>query len=69
MTLYKAPLDDQRFALFDLLGAEAVLTTLQGGEGHTRDLLDAVLEEAGKLSEQVLAPTNAPGDEIGRAHV
>lgn len=65
MTLYKAPLDDQRFALFDVLGAEAVLTTLQGGEGHTRDLLDAVLEEAGRLSEQVLAPTNAPGDEEG----
>ncbi|GAB2593266.1 acyl-CoA dehydrogenase C-terminal domain-containing protein [Dyella jejuensis] len=65
MTLYKAPLDDQRFALFDVLGAEAVLTQLQAGEGHTRDLLDAVLEEAGKLSEQVLAPTNAPGDEEG----
>jgi alkylation response protein AidB-like acyl-CoA dehydrogenase len=65
MTLYKAPLDDQRFALFDVLDAEAALTKLQGGEGHTRDLLDAVLEEAGKLSEQVLAPTNAPGDEEG----
>lgn len=65
MTLYKAPLDDQRFALFDVLGAETVLTQLQQGEGHTRDLLDAVLEEAGRLSEQVLAPTNAPGDEEG----
>ncbi|MBU6248018.1 MAG: acyl-CoA dehydrogenase C-terminal domain-containing protein [Xanthomonadaceae bacterium] len=65
MTLYKAPLDDQRFALFDVLGAEAVLTGLEGGEGHTRDLLDAVLEEAGKLSEQVLAPTNWPGDQEG----
>ncbi|RUL76821.1 acyl-CoA dehydrogenase C-terminal domain-containing protein [Dyella choica] len=65
MTLYKAPLDDQRFALFDVLGAESVLTRLQGGEGHTRDLLDAVLEEAGRLSEQVLAPTNASGDEEG----
>lgn len=65
MTLYKAPLDDQRFALFDVLGAEAILTRLQGGEGHTRDLLDAVLEEAGKLSEVVLAPTNAPGDAEG----
>ncbi|GLQ47043.1 acyl-CoA dehydrogenase [Dyella lipolytica] len=65
MTLYKAPLDDQRFALFDVIGAEAILTKLQGGDGHTRDLLDAVLEEAGKLSEQVLAPTNAPGDEEG----
>ena len=65
MTLYKAPLDDQRFALFDVLGAEAALTKLQGGDGHTRDLLDAVLEEAGRLSEQVLAPTNAAGDEQG----
>ncbi|WP_329742548.1 acyl-CoA dehydrogenase C-terminal domain-containing protein [Dyella sp. A6] len=65
MTLYKAPLDDQRFTLFDVLGSEAVLTRLQGGADHSRDLIDAVLEEAGKLSEQVLAPTNAPGDAEG----
>ncbi|WP_266159797.1 acyl-CoA dehydrogenase C-terminal domain-containing protein [Dyella silvatica] len=65
MTQYKAPLDDLRFALYDVLGAEQKLTALQGGDGHTRDLLDAVLEEAGKLSEQVLAPTNASGDEEG----
>jgi len=65
MTIYKAPLDDQRYTLFDVLGAEAVLTKLQGGEGHTRDLLDAVLEEAGRLSEAVLAPVNASGDEEG----
>ena len=62
MTMYKAPLDDQRFALFDVLGAEAVLTGLEGGAEHTRDLFDAVLEEAGKLAEQVLAPTNWPAD-------
>ncbi|WP_201315629.1 acyl-CoA dehydrogenase C-terminal domain-containing protein [Dyella sp. EPa41] len=65
MTIYKAPLDDQRFALFDVLDAEAVLTKLQGGDGHTRDLLDAVLEEAGRLSEAVLAPFNASGDQEG----
>ena len=65
MTIYKAPLDDQRFALFDLLGAEAILTRLQGGAEHSRDLLDAVLEEAAKLAEQVLAPTNWPGDQEG----
>ena len=65
MTIYKAPLDDQRFTLFDVLGAEAILTRLQGGAEHGRDLLDAVLEEAGKLAEQVLAPTNAPGDAEG----
>jgi len=66
MTAYKAPLDDLRFALFDVLGAEKTLTALTGGEAHTRDLLDAVLEEAGRLSEQLLAPTNGPGDEEGR---
>jgi alkylation response protein AidB-like acyl-CoA dehydrogenase len=65
MTAYKAPLDDLRFALFDVLGAEPTLTSLQGGEAHSRDLLDAVLEEAGRLSEQLLAPTNAPADAEG----
>jgi alkylation response protein AidB-like acyl-CoA dehydrogenase len=65
MTAYKAPLDDLRFALFDVLGAERTLTSLQGGEAHSRDLLDAVLEEAGRLSEQLLAPTNSPADEEG----
>ncbi|WP_426702277.1 acyl-CoA dehydrogenase C-terminal domain-containing protein [Rhodanobacter sp. Col0626] len=65
MTAYKAPLDDLRFTLFDVLGAEQTLTSLQGGEAHSRDLLDAVLEEAGRLSEQLLAPTNSPADEEG----
>ena len=65
MTAYNAPLDDLRFALFDVLGAEPILTALQGGPGHSRDLLDAVLEEAGRLSEQLLAPTNAPADAEG----
>ncbi len=62
MTLYQAPLDDLRFTLFDLLDVETVLTRLQDGSEHTHDLLNAVLEEAGKLSEQVLAPTNRPAD-------
>ncbi len=65
MTMYKAPLDDQRFVLFDVLGAEAVLTQLEGGAEHSRELVDAVLEEASKLAEQILAPTNGPGDEEG----
>ncbi len=65
MTAYKAPLDDLRFALFDVLNAEPILTALQGGEAHSRDLIDAVLEEAGRLSEQLLAPTNGPADVEG----
>lgn len=62
MTAYKAPLDDLRFTLFDVLDAEKTLTALDGGEAHSRDLIDAVLEEAGRLSEQLLAPTNWPAD-------
>lgn len=65
MTAYNAPLDDLRFALFDVLDAEPALMALPGGEAHSRDLLDAVLEEAGRLSEQLLAPTNAPADAEG----
>ena len=65
MTIYKAPLDDIRFVLHELFGAEAALTPLAGGEGHTRDLLDAVLEEAARFNEQVLAPLNASGDVEG----
>jgi alkylation response protein AidB-like acyl-CoA dehydrogenase len=65
MTIYKAPLNDMRFALYDVLGADAVLGKLEGGEAHSRDLLDAVLEEAARFNEQVLAPLNASGDQEG----
>jgi alkylation response protein AidB-like acyl-CoA dehydrogenase len=65
MTAYTAPLDDLRFVLFDVLGAEQILQGLRGGEEHTRGIFDAVLEGAAQLSEQVLAPTNAPADAEG----
>ena len=65
MSLYKAPLADMRFALFDVLKAEAHYARLPGGENATRDILDAVLDEAARFAEQVLAPLNAVGDELG----
>ncbi len=65
MTAYKAPLDDLRFVLYDVLDAEATLTGLRDGAEHTRDIMDAVLDGAAQLSEQVLAPTNAPADAEG----
>jgi len=64
MSTYKAPLDDLRFALYDVLGAEALFARL----GHTdvnRELVDAVLDEAARFTETVLAPLNRVGDEIG----
>ena len=45
MNSYTAPLRDIRFALFDVIGAEALYQRL--GIAHAqRDLMDAVLEEA-----------------------
>ena len=61
---YKAPLDDMRFALFDVLGAEAQFQRL-GFADATRDVLDAVLDEAARFAETVLAPLNEVGDREG----
>ena len=61
---YKAPLADQRFALFDLLDAEAVYRRL-GFENASRETCDAVLEEAARFTESVIAPLNAVGDAQG----
>ncbi|HZP64790.1 MAG TPA: acyl-CoA dehydrogenase C-terminal domain-containing protein [Rudaea sp.] len=65
MSKYAAPLADMRFAMFDVLGVEKQYARLPGGEAATRDVVDAVLDEAAKFAEQVLAPLNAVGDEEG----
>lgn len=61
---YRAPLDDMRFALFDVLGAEALFARLGYAEA-SRDVLDAILDEAARFTENVLAPLNEVGDRVG----
>ena len=63
-SIYKAPVEDIRFALFDVLGAEAQYQRL-GFANATRDTCDAVLDEAARFTENVTAPLNAVGDEHG----
>jgi alkylation response protein AidB-like acyl-CoA dehydrogenase len=65
MSAYKAPLADMRFVMFDLLKLDQQYARIEGGANATRDIVDAILDEAAKFSEQVLAPLNAPGDEQG----
>jgi len=67
MSTYRAPLADMRFALFDVLGAEALFARL-GFSDATRDVLDAVLEEGARFNETVLAPLNKVGDQVGCAY-
>ncbi|TBW35377.1 acyl-CoA dehydrogenase [Siculibacillus lacustris] len=64
MPIYKAPLRDMRFVLYELHGGEA-MTELPGFEDFGRDLVEPVLDEAAKLCEQVLFPLNRSGDEEG----
>lgn len=65
MTIYAAPLRDMRFVTHEVLEAATVLTGLPGYEEASADLIDAVLEECGKLCEGILAPLNQTGDEEG----
>ncbi len=64
MPAYKAPLRDMRYALYDVIGYDD-LTKLPGYEDFDRDTVDAVLEEAAKLCEEVLQPLNHSGDAEG----
>jgi len=61
---YTAPLADMRFALREVAGLSGV-ATLPGYEHATDDTIDAVLEEAGKLASNGLAPLNREGDKVG----
>jgi len=64
MPTYKAPLADIRFVLDDLLDVGQV-AALPGYADATPDVLAAVIEEAAKLSEEVLQPLNQTGDAEG----
>ena len=64
MPTYRAPLTDIRFVLEDLLDV-GQLAALPGYADATPELLAAVIEEAAKLCQQVLAPLNQSGDAEG----
>jgi alkylation response protein AidB-like acyl-CoA dehydrogenase len=64
MNTYKAPLKEMKFVLFDVLQAQQAYQQLNYANAD-RDLLDAVLEEAAKFTETVLAPLNRSGDSEG----
>jgi alkylation response protein AidB-like acyl-CoA dehydrogenase len=61
---YQPPVNDIKFVLFDVLGADE-LQTLEKYSEATPDIICAVIEEAGKLAAEVLQPVNKIGDEQG----
>ena len=65
MAKYRAPVRDMRFVLHELLQIEKTLGHLTGYEDLSADVVDAVLEEASKLCEEMIFSTNQTGDEEG----
>ena len=65
MSNYRAPLRDMRFVFEEVLDGYTALQGLPSQSEFSVDLGSAVLEEAAKLAEQVLAPVNGSGDKQG----
>jgi alkylation response protein AidB-like acyl-CoA dehydrogenase len=65
MLTYKAPLRDMQFVMQDLLHFDKHYQSLPDCEEVNQELIDAILGEASKFSEEVVAPLNAVGDEDG----
>jgi alkylation response protein AidB-like acyl-CoA dehydrogenase len=61
MTAYTPPLEDMRFVLRHVVDLEGI-ARLPGYEAAAPDLVDQILEEAGRLAAGELAPINASGD-------
>ena len=63
MPIYEPPIRDLQFVLHDVLNLAG--TGLPGHEDLDRDFTGAVLDAAGKLAAEVLAPLNRVGDQQG----
>ncbi|MCQ4287327.1 acyl-CoA dehydrogenase C-terminal domain-containing protein [Pseudomonas stutzeri] len=66
MADYKAPLRDMRFVLNEVFDAPKLWQTLPAlAEVVDAETADAILEEAGKITANTIAPLNRSGDEEG----
>jgi acyl-CoA dehydrogenase len=68
MTDYNPPLKDMLFNIHELAGIQRVLE-LERFADFDLDVVDQVVEEAGKFAAEVLSPLNIPGDRAGCKHV
>lgn len=65
MQTYQAPVRDMRFVLNEVLRAEDRFAELPGFGEVNAELIDGMLEQAGRLFEEAVHPTNMPGHEQG----
>jgi alkylation response protein AidB-like acyl-CoA dehydrogenase len=65
MPYYTPPLRELRFVLHELLDVGSELARLPAHQHTGTDLIDAVIEQAGRFCAEVLHPLNRSGDEEG----
>ena len=64
MSTYIAPVKDMLFAMNELAGLQDIVT-LPGNEEVSIDLVEVILDEAGKFATEVVDPLNPVGDRQG----
>lgn len=64
MPEYKAPLRDMKFVMQELFDCDSKYQQM-GYQDASSDMVDAIMTEAGKFVEEVIAPINQIGDEQG----
>ena len=62
--MYEAPLKDLNFVIKNLINLDE-LSNIPDYQEFSDDLIDAILEEAGKIGSEVLDPCNLSGDHEG----
>ena len=62
--MYRAPVSEIAFALKYVAGMKAAMDAGKLN-GLSEDLVDAILEEAGKFASEEIAPLNWLGDQTG----
>jgi 3-(methylthio)propanoyl-CoA dehydrogenase len=64
MSDYTAPTKDMQFVIESLANLD-VLNQLPGYQDATADMVEAILEQAGRFASEIIAPLNQSGDQHG----
>ncbi|MGB1581115.1 MAG: acyl-CoA dehydrogenase N-terminal domain-containing protein, partial [Nevskiales bacterium] len=65
MPVYSPPTRDMQFVLHEMLDVENAFKAMPAHEDIDADMVNQIIEEAGKFCSEVVFPLNQSGDEEG----